>query len=370
MIENTVTENVSVPLPLENEHAARLIRPQLAEKVIGWQLSQGRHDLPWQNTKDAYRIWLSEIMLQQTQVSSVIPYYQRFLERFPTIYSLAQAPVDDVLSLWAGLGYYARARNLHRCAITLVEQFNATFPADPIVLATLPGIGRSTASAISAFAYGTRAAILDGNVKRVFTRYFGIEGFPGLPKIERALWERAELELPEQQIESYTQGLMDLGATLCTRSRPHCLNCPLQATCVAFKTDRQSELPTPKPRKQIPEKKTHVALIYDGQQVLLKKRPPEGIWGGLLTLPELTIAESSALANQYGRLLQSTSLSPFRHTFTHFHLDIEATLFLIARNQTASTSEPWQWLPLQSANDAALPAPHRRLILSILSQPL
>ncbi len=196
--------------------------PAFSQDLIAWQKQHGRHQLPWQQTRDAYRIWLSEIMLQQTQVTTVIPYYHRFLQQFPTVRALAAAPVDQVMSMWAGLGYYTRARNLHRCAQAIVQQHGGVFPADVKSLAALPGIGLSTAAAITAFAYGTRAAILDGNVKRVLCRVFGIEGFPGQLAVERQLWQLAASLLPEGDIEAYTQGLMDLGATVCTRGRPKC----------------------------------------------------------------------------------------------------------------------------------------------------
>ncbi|MCH2221614.1 MAG: A/G-specific adenine glycosylase, partial [Dechloromonas sp.] len=206
---------------------------RFTEQLITWQKVAGRHDLPWQNTRDAYRIWLSEIMLQQTQVGTVIPYYLRFLDSFPTVEALAAAPIEAVIEHWAGLGYYARARNLHRCAQQVATHFGGKFPANANELAELPGIGRSTAAAVAAFAFGQRAAILDGNVKRVLCRQFGIDGFPGQAAIHRKLWDLAESLLPEGDIERYTQGLMDLGATLCTRSRPRCDDCPVAAGCVA-----------------------------------------------------------------------------------------------------------------------------------------
>ena len=255
--------------------------------LIQWQKQHGRHQLPWQQTRDAYRIWLSEIMLQQTQVATVIPYYARFLEKFPDVSALAAAPSEEVMSLWAGLGYYTRARNLHRCAQTVVSEHGALFPSDTEQLSALPGIGPSTAAAIAAFAYGARAAILDGNVKRVFCRVFGIEGFPGQASIEKMLWQRASSLLPDKDIESYTQGLMDLGATLCTRNRPQCATCPMQARCVAYATGRTAELPVRKPKKQVPEKSTVMLLVQHEGEILLEQRPPEGIWGGLLSLPEL-----------------------------------------------------------------------------------
>ncbi|HEX5675504.1 MAG TPA: A/G-specific adenine glycosylase, partial [Azonexus sp.] len=221
------------------------ITPTFAERLIAWQKIAGRHDLPWQQTRDPYRIWLSEIMLQQTQVGTVIPYFQRFLSRFPTVQALAEAPLESVIEHWAGLGYYARARNLHRCAREIVAVHAGKWPNSASQLSALPGIGRSTAAAIAAFAFGQRAAILDGNVKRVLCRQFAIEGFPGQSAVDRELWALAERLLPAADIESYTQGLMDLGATVCTRSRPRCEICPVSPDCQARLSGRQSALPTP-----------------------------------------------------------------------------------------------------------------------------
>ena len=238
------------------DHQALLQRMSpFAKNLIVWQKQQGRHDLPWQGGRDAYRVWLSEIMLQQTQVTTVIPYYRRFLESFPEVTALAQAPLNTVLEHWAGLGYYARARNLHRCAQLVSDEYGGQFPQTPEALAGLPGIGRSTAAAIAVFAFGARAAILDGNVKRVLARCFGIEGFPGAAPVERSLWALAETLLPEQEIEAYTQGLMDLGASLCARNKPQCAVCPQQALCVACREGRQGELPLRRPTKVLPERR-------------------------------------------------------------------------------------------------------------------
>ncbi|MEG2961082.1 MAG: A/G-specific adenine glycosylase, partial [Janthinobacterium sp.] len=245
------------------------VDPTFSATVIAWQKQHGRHALPWQNTRDAYLIWLSEIMLQQTQVTAVLAYYARFLERFPTLRDLANAPVEDVMAQWSGLGYYTRARNLHKCAQRVVAEYDGVFPSDPLLLADLPGIGRSTAAAISAFSSGTRAAIMDGNVKRVFARTFGIDAYPGEKRVEEAMWRRAEALLPETGIEAYTQGLMDFGATLCTRSSPDCGRCPLQPRCVAYATGRTKDLPVRKPKKTSPEKHAVMLAIIDDGQVLL-----------------------------------------------------------------------------------------------------
>ena len=332
-------------------------------QLIAWQKRHGRHDLPWQNTQDAYCIWLSEIMLQQTQVTTVVPYYQRFIERFPTVTSLANAPLESVLELWAGLGYYARARNLHRCAKVILSDFHGQFPKTPEVIDSLPGIGRSTAAAISAFAFGTRAAILDGNVKRVLARCFGIEGFPGSAQVEREMWSLAESLLPEKEIEAYTQGMMDLGSTVCTRRKPFCHACPMHDPCIARREDRQHELPVARPKKILPERETCFLILTDGKQVLLERRPPAGIWGGLLTLPEGGVAEARAFAQRYGcRLLEMQAMKPLKHTFSHFHLHIQ-TLFCTVEVKARLVAEAgWQWLDCGEIETAALPAPIRRLL--------
>src|ERR1700760_3587800 len=263
--------------PVSASVAAVHAIPKLADfsaRLIAWQREHGRHDLPWQNTRDPYRIWLSEIMLQQTQVSTVIPYYGRFLARFPDVAALAAAPADDVMTLWAGLGYYTRARNLHRCAQVVVEQHGGRFPESVEELAELPGIGRSTAAAIASFAFGAGATILDGNVKRVLARVFGIEGFPGEKRVENAMWTLAESLLPDAandaEVSAYTQGLMDLGATLCVRGKPDCLRCPFAADCVANVTGRQRLLPTARPKKTVPTRRTWMLVLRDGNAVMLE----------------------------------------------------------------------------------------------------
>jgi A/G-specific adenine glycosylase len=336
-------------------------------RLINWQRKHGRHDLPWQKKRGAYRIWLSEIMLQQTQVSTAIPYYARFLERYPSIEDLAQAAVESVLELWAGLGYYARARNLHRCAQVIVSEYGGKFPKEAQVIAELPGIGRSTAAAISVFAFGNRAAILDGNVKRVLARCFGIEGFPGTAAMEREMWSLAESLLPPRHIEAYTQGLMDLGSMLCTRRKPFCLACPMHEICVARRTGRQSELPVAKPRKVLPERETTVLLLTDGKRVLLERRPPAGIWGGLLTLPEGGVAEARAFARQHGcRLLKMQPLANLKHTFSHFRLNIQAMLCPVEVKACLVTETGWQWLEHGEIETAALPTPIRKLLRAMV----
>ncbi len=349
------------------------VERHFSEGVIRWQKQHGRHELPWQGTRDAYRIWLSEIMLQQTQVATVIPYYARFLARFPDIAALANAPVEEVMALWSGLGYYTRARNLHRCAQIVVAEHDGRFPSDVERLASLPGIGRSTAAAIAAFAYGTRAAILDGNVKRVFCRAFGIDGFPGSVAVERRLWEMAAGLLPATDIESYTQGLMDLGATICTRSHPRCTACPLALQCVAHASHRTAELPARKPRKALPEKSTVMLVVEYRGAILMEQRPPSGIWGGLLSLPELgrllpsvptEVGKKvllSALA-EFGEVHAIEALGDFVHVFTHYRLRVTPLRIRLSRRFPQTSPSSYQWVPKKKLASAALPAPVRKLL--------
>jgi A/G-specific adenine glycosylase len=347
-----------------------------APRLIAWQREHGRHDLPWQNTRDAYRIWLSEIMLQQTQVGTVIPYYARFLDRFPTVEALAAAPLDDVMALWAGLGYYTRARNLHRCAQVVAQEHGGRFPETVEGLAELPGIGRSTAAAIASFAFGARATILDGNVKRVLARVFGVEGFPGEKRVENAMWTLAESIVPgahasDADVSAYTQGLMDLGATLCGRGKPDCARCPFAADCVANTTGRQRELPAARPKKTVPTRRTWMLVLLDGDTVMLEKRPPTGIWGGLWSLPEA--ADEAALADRvqsFGAVSRASALAPFSHTFTHFKLDIEPRVVELERDaKPASTLElndgQTAWVALREIDAFGLPAPVRKLLDSL-----
>ncbi len=333
--------------------------PDFAERLVAWQKAAGRHDLPWQDTRDPYRIWLSEIMLQQTQVATVIPYFQRFLARFPTLQALAETSPDVVSEHWAGLGYYARARNLHRCARRIVAVYAEKFPESVAELSALPGIGRSTAAAIAVFAFGGRAAILDGNVKRVLCRHFGVEGFSGLAAVDRELWILAERLLPESDTEAYTQGLMDLGATVCTRSRPRCGDCPLYGSCLARLEGRQGEFPTPRPRVKLPERRATFVLISDGQRLLLERRPPSGLWGGLLVPPE---GQTAAVLARLGLVVERQQpLAPVRHAFTHFRLTLEP-VFCLVQPQSGVGEPGLTWLPLGAAATAGVPAPIRKLI--------
>lgn len=345
---------------------------EFARRLVAWQREHGRHALPWQGGNDPYRIWLSEIMLQQTQVDTVIPYYLRFLERFPDVATLAAAPVEDVMALWSGLGYYARARNLHRAAQQVVDAHGGRFPGTAAEIMTLPGIGRSTAAAIAAFAHDERAAILDGNVKRVLCRIFGIEGFPGEKAVENRLWALAESLLPETGVGPYIQAQMDLGATVCTRGKPACARCPFQDDCVARRDGRIAELPTARPKKEVPRRSVRVAVALHDGKVLLERRPPSGIWGGLLALPEIpdTAADiipwaDAALGLECDAALPLAALT---HTFTHFVLEMQPLRLDAKRVAPQAMETGHLWQPLASLADAALPTPVRR-ILSALSAP-
>jgi A/G-specific adenine glycosylase len=334
-----------------------------ASRIIRWQQRHGRHTLPWQDTRDPYRIWLSEIMLQQTQVATVIPYFARFVARFPDLQALAAAHEDEVLALWSGLGYYSRARNLHAAARLLAADHGGVFPHTPDAIARLPGIGRSTAAAIAALAFGKPCAILDGNVKRVLARHGGIAGWPGDKKVESALWQLAESLLPRTAIEPYTQGMMDLGALVCTRARPTCTDCPVSADCSARRQGRIAELPTPRPRKTLPEKQIQVLLLLDRGELMLEKRPAQGIWGGLWSLPELAPEGDPTrhCHEHFGFVaLEQQALPQLTHSFTHFRLHLRPVCLQLAPR---GISLPGQiWLPLADALDAALPAPIRKLV--------
>ncbi|MEQ1590778.1 MAG: A/G-specific adenine glycosylase [Thiobacillaceae bacterium] len=334
-------------------------------RVIHWQRQHGRHGLPWQADRDPYRIWLSEVMLQQTQVATVIPYFLRFVERFPNLAALAHASEDEVLVLWSGLGYYSRARNLHKAAKLIVADGSGAFPQTPADIERLPGVGRSTAAAIAALAFGSTHAILDGNVKRVLARHGGIEGWPGEKAVEQLLWLLAESLLPQAGIETYTQGMMDLGASICTRSRPACMNCPIATDCIAHQHGRVSVLPTPRPKKTIPQKNIQMLLLMDRGEILLVKRPSSGIWGGLWSFPEIP-EECDAATHCHEQLgftvTQTRSLPGLKHSFTHFHLHISPTLVHIASRPLTVESTGRLWLAKQDALGAALPVPIRKLL--------
>ena len=342
---------------------------EFSRRLIIWHRDHGRHDLPWQNTQDPYRVWLSEIMLQQTQVATVIPYYEKFLARFPTLEALAAGPVEAVMGLWSGLGYYARARNLHACTQAIMREHDGQFPHDAETIARLPGIGRSTANSIAAFCFGARKPILDGNVKRVLTRQFGIEGFPGQPAVEKKLWALAEALLPKKNVGIYNQAQMDLGSLICTRSKPLCDKCPVGATCVARQQDRVAELPAKKPKRAIPERDVTLLMLVRDDSVLLELRPSSGIWGGLLSLPELP---PDADAGDYaksrfgcrpGKWLELPLLT---HTFTHFRLRI-STLRAEVKGELRAMENTHRWIGRDGLAEAPLPAPIRAILSRYLS---
>jgi A/G-specific adenine glycosylase len=358
-----------------------------SSRIINWQRKHGRHDLPWQG-KDAYRVWLSEIMLQQTQVATVIPYYLRFVARFPDIAALAGASEDEVLAYWSGLGYYSRARNLFRAAQIILQQHDGIFPHNFDDLCALPGIGRSTAAAISALAFHERRAILDGNVKRVLARYCAIKGYTGEKKVETLLWQQAEALLPnfpsfpsrgeigeeggfDDSIATYTQGLMDLGAQICSRSKPRCKVCPLHTDCKAYLLGWVEQLPTPRPRKSLPEKYCTFLLVLNGSDILLEKRPSSGIWGGLWCPPQLDEGQDvgAYCAQQYGvEEVTSVALPIFAHTFTHFKLHIKPLLIKVVFKPGHLKKPGRVWLNVAEARRAAIPAPVRKLLQEIKDQ--
>ncbi len=297
----------------------------LSVRVLGWYDQHGRKDLPWRQHHDPYRIWVSEIMLQQTQVVTVIPYYQRFVAQFPTVQALATAPVDEVLHLWTGLGYYARGRNLHATAKILVDDYHGEFPREIERVCQLPGIGRSTAGAILAFAFGQRHPILDGNVKRILTRYHRLTGWPGRRSVEQQLWELAEQHTPNTRIADYTQAVMDLGATICRRVAPRCEACPLRKQCAAYRCGDPRAFPTPAPRRDKPAKAVSMVMIRNTDGVLLERRPATGIWGGLWGFPECAPGADirATIKARYGMIVKPEPCwDSIRHSFTHFHLHI------------------------------------------------
>jgi A/G-specific adenine glycosylase len=334
-----------------------------AHRLIAWQREHGRHDLPWQQSRDPYRVWLSEIMLQQTQVDTVIPYYLRFLERFPALADLAAAPQEAVLGLWSGLGYYARARNLHKAAQVVMEEHGGRFPQRAADIAGLPGIGRSTAAAIAAFCFGERVPILDGNVRRVLCRAFGIDGFPGVRAVEQRLWALAEELLPARDVDIYIQAQMDLGATVCTRTRPACERCPVSAACVARAQGRTTELPAARPRKTPPRRSVQVAVVRAGSAVLLERRPPTGIWGGLLALPDTGEDGPAAwVISHLGADGHVRELPPLTHAFTHFVLDIHPWLVELPAAPSLTADGTLHWQALDALDEAPLPTPVRTIL--------
>ena len=338
--------------------------------VLEWFDIHGRKNLPWQQKITPYSVWISEIMLQQTQVATVIPYFERFMERLPDVQALASADQDDVLHLWSGLGYYSRARNLHKAAIAVVEMYDGVFPESVEGLMTLPGIGRSTAGAIASISMGIKAPILDGNVKRVLARYHTIADWPGKAAVQRKLWEVAEAATPAGRTADYTQAIMDLGAMVCTRSKPACVVCPLTENCLSRIAGSQSEFPSPKPKKALPEKAVRMLMVVNRfGEVLLEKRPPTGIWGGLWSFPEIeteAALEIDAVKKTGLQLAGFEEWDSFRHTFSHYHLDITPVKTMTVK-ETAQVQDTnrWYWYQPDAPSELGLAAPVKKLITEL-----
>jgi len=334
-----------------------------AERVLAWFDEHGRKDLPWQ-AAGAYGVWVSEIMLQQTQVRTVIPYYERFVARFPDVTALADAQIDNVLGHWSGLGYYARARNLHRTAVTIRDEHGGEFPADFDAVAALPGIGRSTAAAILALAFGKRHAILDGNVKRVLARHAAVPGWPGKTQVARLLCEIAEIHTPGERVDAYTQAIMDIGATVCTRTNPRCGACPVAEDCAALLAGAITEYPGRKPRKAKPLRQTTMVLAVHGDALYLERRPPSGIWGGLWSLPEVGAGSvddwcRQVLAAEGG---ETEAWPPLRHSFSHYDLDIHPVLVRVDGRSRRAADDDSTWHSLHTAPPGGIAAPVQKLI--------
>ena len=336
-------------------------RADFQRAVLRWFDRHGRTNLPWQQNISPYRVWVSEIMLQQTQVTTVIPYFQRFMDSFPNVQALAEAPLDDVLHHWTGLGYYARARNMHKTAQMLCHQYKGDFPSSIDQLCELPGIGRSTAGAISSIAFKIPATILDGNVKRVLARFAAIEGWPGKADVIKQLWLTAENYTPQERVADYTQAMMDLGATVCTRTSPQCDQCPLASHCIAMAQGTQSAYPGKKPKKQLPIRNSYFLLIHNEQgEILLQQNPPAGLWGGLWVLPQLDCqTEISKTCETLGlTVIDQQIKATQRHSFSHFHLDYQPVVIRVEANPAAvSASDNQIWYNPQNPLSLGMPAP-------------
>ncbi len=340
-----------------------------ATALLAWFDRHGRRDLPWQRERTPYRVWLSEVMLQQTQVRSVIPYFERFITTLPTLADLAAASEDRVLALWSGLGYYSRARNLQRTARICVEQHAGALPRDLETLSTLPGIGRSTAAAILAQAFGAPHAILDGNVRRVLARWHGVRGWPGRAAVQRALWALADAHTPHTRVADYTQAIMDLGATLCTRTRPRCTACPLAMGCIARRDGLTAVLPEPAPRRALPVRATTMLVVRDQTgRILLERRPPAGVWARLWSLPEVADPASAGelLRARHGVAAAAPrALAAFTHAFTHYHLRVTPLLFAEATCNVVADAPDSAWHAPEALAEVGLPAPVRKLLQSL-----
>ena len=345
-----------------------IVKFSFSDSILIWFDKSGRKDLPWQQNPTPYRVWVSEIMLQQTQVATVIPYYHRFIELFPELEKLAAAPLDDVLHLWSGLGYYARARNLQKTAEIICEQYNAVFPENIDELQSLPGIGRSTAGAVLSLACGQRQPILDGNVKRVLARFHAVPGWSGQTTVLKQLWAFAENYTPHHRVADYTQAMMDLGATVCARSKPACSDCPLKAECAAFKTGNPTQFPAPRPKRSIPVRDVHMVLLMNSNRdVYLQKRPPAGIWGGLWSLPEFeTVKALYAWCDIQGvpeSKQAGKTLSVLKHTFSHFHLHITPHLIVIENPAiTVMEADRALWYNMDEPQRVGVAAPVSKLL--------
>lgn len=334
-------------------------------QVLSWYHQHGRHDLPWKKSMSPYSVWVSEIMLQQTQVATVIPYFAKFMKSFPTVTKLKKASLDAVLSHWAGLGYYARGRNLHKTSIEIIERFSGVFPQTVEELITLPGIGLSTAGAIVAQAFDKPATICDGNVKRVLSRFHCVAGSPTIKKVESKLWDLADFYTPKTQVANYTQAMMDIGATICTRSSPNCNACPLQKRCQANLEDRQAHYPEKKAPRTLPTRVVFMLCVLNNNQLLLQKRPLTGIWGGLWSLPEFnskTEMDDFILDNLGAKSSKATSLPQMKHSFTHYHLDIKPRLLHLLAKKLPMLERSFHWVNLVDIKDLGLPAPVKRII--------
>ena len=339
------------------------MKTDFAARVLHWYDRHGRKDLPWQNSGDPYRVWISEIMLQQTQVQTVIPYYRRFMQRFPDVAALADAPLDEVLKHWSGLGYYARARNLHHAAQIIRDRYDGRFPATIEAVSELPGIGRSTAGAILALTFGQRQAILDGNVKRVLARHAAIDGWPGRTAVARQLWDLAEARTPADRVGDYTQAIMDLGATLCTRSKPACALCPVQGDCAALALGDVARFPGRKPKKEKPRRVTTMVLAVADGAVYLERRPASGIWGGLWSLPEVSDVDDWCAERLQAEAVSTESWGTLRHSFSHYDLDIAPVVVRIdAVSSKVADSDESTWYRPGDAPPGGIAAPVMKLI--------